>query len=584
LRNSSAYVAGLVSAKHSGPVIEVMTSGVNNFDKMPSFLKDLFAEVVGLTDQNKGVYKLVNVVKYMVSATRQDYREKLPVIFAKQFSRKLTKSEWSALHLVMGKTDLAALAEIYSAEDIRGILSDERELKGALEAALADMGVHARMPVIAHQRKADELARYMATGEIDSRNHNLLKNARAVSFLLNEHGAKTLMKAGVNKPLVAAIDRYVTLKALSLTDQAQRDLVRELARKEPGGSDFLYFSLVDLRNKEMARGVGTAAELNGWKGYIPSEAKEGATLLVAKESEHTTRRHLGYTKLGDYKGSGLTSGKESYFYSTVGGSSTYVQGVMQTVQSTAMGVDPRTGRNMQQTTGRAIIGEELRDLLEELRQNPGSGIAEALIPVVDSQGNIMAMEPAMSPEMLSKLNRSTHIGNMMGAWAGRQSEEGLSQAYNQFLIDALKADWEKGIKTGKTSEFVDLSDKSIKDQVWKDAWSIMPTSMRKAVRATFGDAGFMVRKNMVNQAMGYRMPSVRDAWAGPSRVDPTVRKATRDAVTFILGINALPWLLTGEKFWQAGISVAKQSIVIRSVVVPMSNIASNVQQLMVLGV
>jgi hypothetical protein len=90
----------------------------------------------------------------------------------------------------------------------------------------------------------------------------------------------------------------------------------------------------------------------------------------------------------------------------------------------------------------------------------------------------------------------------------------------------------------------------------------------------------MVRADMIDNAMGYRSLSVGDAWKGPSDLPEPVKKTIMDVSMAIMGKNAYRNLVTAEKLWQAGVSVAKQTIVIRSVVVPMSNIASNVIQLM----
>jgi hypothetical protein len=94
----------------------------------------------------------------------------------------------------------------------------------------------------------------------------------------------------------------------------------------------------------------------------------------------------------------------------------------------------------------------------------------------------------------------------------------------------------------------------------------------------------MVRKNMIENSLGYRMPSVKDMWEGSSRMPEPVRKGIRDVTGLILGKNALKVMLTAEKFVQAGVSAAKQTIVVRSIIVPASNISSNVMQLMTAGV
>ena len=81
-----------------------------------------------------------------------------------------------------------------------------------------------------------------------------------------------------------------------------------------------------------------------------------------------------------------------------------------------------------------------------------------------------------------------------------------------------------------------------------------------------------------------REVTVGDNWTGNSRLKPEVQKAVVDMTTLVLGRNAFKYLVTAEKGWQAAVSVAKNTIVIRSIIVPASNMASNVLQLMTNGV
>jgi hypothetical protein len=44
------------------------------------------------------------------------------------------------------------------------------------------------------------------------------------------------------------------------------------------------------------------ARINGWKGYIPSVAQEGALLEVFDDAEHDKKIRMGYVRVGPYKG------------------------------------------------------------------------------------------------------------------------------------------------------------------------------------------------------------------------------------------------------------------------------------------
>ncbi len=108
--------------------------------------------------------------------------------------------------------------------------------------------------------------------------------------------------------------------------------------------------------------------------------------------------------------------------------------------------------------------------------------------------------------------------------------------------------------------------------------------MKDYIKEVFGEDFFPVRRDMMNNTLGYREPSIQDAWTGASRINEPVRKAFVDTMTAIMGKNTFKYLSRAESGWQAGVSTAKHTIVIRSIIVPMSNLASNFTQLMINGV
>jgi hypothetical protein len=106
---------------------------------------------------------------------------------------------------------------------------------------------------------------------------------------------------------------------------------------------------------------------------------------------------------------------------------------------------------------------------------------------------------------------------MIGAWAGRQEEEKRAQGFNRLLVDRLWDAWQEGKPKGRQGEFVNLAYPDLDDPIQREAWKLVPAEMRDYIREKFGDAGFMVRRDMVNNSVGYRAASVADAWTGESR-------------------------------------------------------------------
>jgi hypothetical protein len=448
-------------------------------------------------------------------------------------------------------------------------------------------------------QKAEELARFMATHEIAPDNHRLAKNALSVAALVGEVEADVDMEGRLimpSKALVAIVDRYVTLRAMALHkagNQASWELVQRLAQEEPEGTDFMILTLLNLRKLEAARVSAGSLKvaMNAWKGYIPAEVRQGAQLMVAHDSEAKRLLSMGFTRLGDYAGSGYEIGKYGYYYSTVGGNSVYQQGAMQTVHTTAMGVNKLSGKNVTGITGGVITGYEAADIADAIREDEKNGVfnryGEPLIPIYDGQTNTpIGYERSLSPEMRNVLQRNTHLGEMLGAWAGRQEEESLAQIWNEALVEKLRESWEAAKKTGRTAEYVDIRSPGKHDSSFAGIWEMVPLELREYMHEAFEDApGIMVRRDMADNAFGYRMPSVKDLWSSDGKENDTkVAKAVRDISMSLFGPNVMPVLLKAEKGWMAGISVAKNTIVVRSIIVPVSNIASNVLQLLGRGV
>jgi hypothetical protein len=119
--------------------------------------------------------------------------------------------------------------------------------------------------------------------------------------------------------------------------------------------------------------------------------------------------------------------------------------------------------------------------------------------------------------------------------------------------------------------------------VIRDAVKLFTPEALDVIRTYFDDGKFMVRKDLINNVVGYRNPSVGDLWTGISRWSPETRKQAVDIATAILGKDAFTKLMRAERLYQTFITDARVTIVVKSVVVPVANILSNVIHLMSLG-
>lgn len=186
-----------------------------------------------------------------------------------------------------------------------------------------------------------------------------------------------------------------------------------------------------------------------------------------------------------------------------------------------------------------------------------------------------------------RLNQDTHLAKMIGVWRGRQVEEAKAQIFNEHLVDALHSMYEKDMQAGKRDEYVNLWDaKTFKDDpVLADAMSLMTPDTRQYVASKFANEdGFWVRRDMLNDAFGYRNASVGDAWTGNSRLPSGAQEQFKNLALTVMGNKAYQHLVNGEKLVQRTVSTAKALIVVKSIKVAVSNMASNFYQLVDEGI
>jgi hypothetical protein len=578
-------MASVVNEKRGALLAEGVMAALNR-SKVPDALHSLFNEVLGRTESNGQIIDMIKLVRSMVQRDRQQFREHLPEQIAKQFTRPLEDSEWTSMTTGLAKTDIAALAKHFRPNEILGLLKDSTKVASEISRLEEELqGVDgSQFPL--WQKKAQELAQYMHDGTTPA---NLLRNAWSVAHLYDELpvNIRKKVKAPASRT-IELIDQLVTLYALDKIEEGTRGQLKELAETEVEGMEFVLSYLIGRRTDEQLKVQGSVpATINAFKGHVLSESKTGASLVVASDDsqEYVRLRQLGYVRVADYNGSRSERGstKKGYYYSPVSGRAMYNQGILQNIRMTAGGVDPRTGFAVGiPMAGQVTDASQVSRAKAALRQNGNN--TEGLLPVRDSNGDIVAFERAMDPTQVERLSRNTHMGEILGMWTGRQIEEIKAQSFNRVLISNLAEIWDS-TTTNDKDQFVNLfSQEALKDPVYRDAVKLFTPEARRTIRDYFGDGEFWVRKDMIYDAVGYRAASVGDSWTGVSRLPSEARKQIRNVAIAIFGIDAYKKLVKAEQVYETFVTDARMTIVVKSVIVPMANIMSNMVHLMARGV
>lgn len=574
--HAAQLVAAIATEKNGSIVAEGVMAAMNQGKVWQPF-HDLVNDIIGRTKSNASVYDLIKAVRAQVQADRQQFREHLPTTIASKFSRKLTNEEWKAMHTGMGKTDLAVLRDTMSLGEIRDLLTDQKIVDREVNKLEADLQKQAgrNWPLIS--RKSKQLAQYMINGTVGN---NLLRNATAISRLLGE---RKTTRSVVD---VAQLDKLITLYALEAVNKTDREVLSSLAQTEIEGMDFATSYLVGQRKDEMAKAKSDyRATLNQYKGYIPSENKQGVNLIVAEDSQFADLIEKSYVRLGTYQGSSANRGPaRSYYFAPVQAQAPFSQGILQNVRNTAGGVDLGTGFTMGTMVAGRITDKPSVDRITKALARGERG-NEPLLPVYDANGNVVAYEQSIDPNMLKHIEGENHLARAIGVWRGRQVEEAKAQRFNDMLIENLYSMYENDIKMSASnkSQYVNLLGSKL-DPVTADALKLMNSETRQKAESLFGPGELWVRRDMLNDALGYRAASVGDAWSGNSRWSPETLDTFKKAMLGVFGNRAYKYVMGGENLVQNLVKEAKTLIVVKSVVVPAVNFLANLYQMVARGV
>jgi hypothetical protein len=571
IARSLQTITGLLNEQNGhASAVELMSDA--NRTKIWRPIYDLLKDLVGRTTENAQVYDLIKIARTWVNGIRQQYREQFPRIVNSKFSRELTDDEQSHLYRGLGETDFASLMRGNNIERVLELISDQAARDVEIRNQISKIEGLSPENAKRIESKARQLAKYMVSKKND--HGNLLRNAEAIAHLLNENGVKGTV---TSQAMIDAIDHLVSVLAFNELSDASKISLSSLVQSEAKGLTFIMSYLQGQDEIDRAKATGNA-RFNHFKGYMPSEAAQGVSLLVSHESRAAGLLEKSYTRLRAFSGSSKdpTAGKRDYYFAPVSGRARFSQGIMQNVQQTVSGVDKATGFSIGLTGG--LITDPL--LVAKITADRTKETGLALMPLFDENGNLFAYERSIDPAMLDWLQLKTNMSQAMGIRSGRQVEEALSHELNKTLINRLRDMWNKD-KLIRSSEYINLFKSN--DPIHKDAVKIFSNETMEYIRARFPE-GFYVRKDMIDDAIGYRSASIGDVWTGNSRWSPATQEQVKKILMGMFGNKAYQYAVRAESLLQNVIQDLRVAIVIKSIIVPMANAASNIYQLIGRGV
>ena len=428
-----------------------------------------------------------------------------------------------------------------------------------------------------------------------------LSNAGAIARLIGT--GRTRPNDTAVETATQLIDTLASLSALRELSDADKATVsnvmkREMTKGEPdnNGMTFTLKYYRSLQQAELAKAGGDAT-MSAVKGFTPTLADPNKKVVIASVKDEPMLFRKGYVRGARVPRDSMDFRQESmyYYHSNNGGEPRWIAGVMSTLQTTVGGVNPLTGRSVNgyMTPGAWTAKErlamnsmkrgEIDKLFDPANPMPKTG-ASYMQPVLNQAGTIMGYSYQMP-----RANKEAHLDidndftKVMAAWEGRIAEEIQAARYNNMLMQRLHEMYKKDARMGNAYQYLTINKNSTDPQL-KEIYELMPIEMKEMAKEIWPNGDIKVRKDLLNNAFGYREPSVLNMWTGQSGYSKEFEQGFVTMAETLFGKNAARYLRLGERGIMEFVKEMKDWIVVRSVIVSAANLVSNMVHLATIGI
>ncbi len=576
ISSSLIAVAGVTNTRYADQLGNLVLSLSNQLEgSNPG--REIIQETVGTVGDNFKLIQLKGIAARMVSAIRQTFREQVPVTVRSWF-KDLTPEQDGLLHMVIGKMALYSLSQ-----DMKDRLP---EILANPNAALLD----AQMTLMNSGDRSKRLlmikyAKHLGDRMANRGNQALYLNTRAIAGLAVHGGGDALTATEM-----AALENLSTLQALSHLTTTQRRSVQALQRDNTEGFQKTMVLIHAYHQFDTQRAGQNTATMNFQKGWIPVEADGRKKVKLFQKSEVRKAERMGWVQVGEFK----DDPSLVYMATTIGKTPTLSGGAIHAVDMHMNGIHFHSGMPTDPSIQTTITNPKQ---MVEIQGRILNGEVMPYTALYDAAGDVVGFQRSLDQAVVERHTKTIgRISEAAGIWLGRLHEERVAHGQNQAAANLLRQTWDQGQVDKREKEFVNIRqpyDPASKghqkvDKVIKNVWETLPYHTKRQLENAFADGSknppIWVRRDQLNDAIGYHKASVSNFYTGDNRFDTRTSNNVAALSRQMLGKNAYKYLVTAEEGWQSLISSAKDTIIVKSLTVALNNLASNqIQLFMITG-
>ena len=522
--------------------------------------------------------------------------------------KDLSMEAKASISSVFMRTGAHNLLGTMSLSEIEKLIGDPAELNKAIESVENQLTGKFKERYI---EQANALGYYKATGK--SRNPVLMLNAYLIARMAGTQFRKQINEQDAKQaePIIASLVSLYALKYTSVQDLAQaKQVFRTENNRKDGNGNGVEFVL-KLHKQMEAESLERLFKGNPAlmiHGYTPEILNPHTAIKIADEAEGANLEAQGYSK-----GAKVTqdladpdkSTKRIYVLKD-GGLAPYLTGVFSLTGLQAKGTKKQNGYvnvNTQAGLDNAVLQAEITNAkLQTLqgkndpRRDLSQQVGNHLVPVFNEMGDIVNWRYMMAESTKDNLlERDNRFENILGAFAGSIYDKETTQQQNLKAVEVLLEQYNAEFAT-RSDSYIEVSERS-SDPEMRAIWNLLPDATKKDIRKVWGRNAMMVRSDALDLMFGYRKLSAAEFLRNDPETLQGVQKILRewfntyarsrgmteeeaDNYAKRLGLA----LTKGERAWQELVREAKDIIVVKTGVVMLGNIWSNISLLAMSGV
>lgn len=496
-----------------------------------------------------------------IDRIRQEMIVATKVLVEEGFSKKLTEEQSEAVTELVLETDLQSIVDVYSKEKIISLMDSSGELSKEIKSVKSKIKSVSGERGTLYINKATALGMYMATGAV---NEALALNADSIVI----DSTSAVEERGL-------VDTLATLVALENSSGRKRKIVAELLNNEAKGVEnvvALHKSFIDQSRKTLFDGSENLMQ----KGYVREILDDSVAIEVAPISSRAEMEQNGYEFLYELKDTDTVYGSKGMamyksknfnrreYYRT----STRLTGMVSkgtTVSSIAYSGNSDMGGEIAALAKSKLELKraKLEKAMRERELSKEELIGEAA-PLYDGEGNVVDYRYVMSKDNKKSIfEQDKNVGKVLGRSNGSVYDKSSTLEHNKTMLKMMFSDMDEnyeGMELGKNnSRYIEIGEDS-HSKVGVEIWKILPTPMKKAIRSRKESNGKMfVRRDMLLNYFGFRHLEMTDS--GLIKIMP---KLVQRIIKIV------------EELWMAIVRISKIDVLLKTPVVVIDNIISNV--------